>query len=75
MLSRTISSYPGALPRHSESFAENALQLSDDPGSPCGVQDNACAAYFAVQPPSIEKLLPVIWLAESEHKKTASAAT
>ena len=33
------------------------------------------SAHCAVQPPSIDRLAPVIWLAASEHRKTASAAT
>jgi hypothetical protein len=37
--------------------------------------DDAGVTYFAVQPPSIDRLAPDIWLAASEHRNTASAAT
>src|ERR1700685_4455893 len=35
----------------------------------------ALSPYSAVQPPSIERLAPVIWAASSPHRNSASAAT
>src|SRR5207302_1133124 len=33
------------------------------------------SSYSAVQPPSIDKLVPVIWAASSPHRNSARAAT
>jgi hypothetical protein len=50
-------------------------EVSRHPGSAHAVRDDEGVTYFAVQPPSIDRLAPDIWLAASEQRNTASAAT
>jgi len=61
--------------RGDDSVEVPALDPAHDPGSapPSGMTIRK--TYFAVQPPSIDRLAPDIWLAASEHRNTASPAT
>src|SRR5882724_10575710 len=75
---RSFATHSGFLPRarrHHRYLAYTAyIEAAFDGRSQYGVASTS-NPYSAVQPPSIERLAPVIWAASSPQRNNASAAT